>query len=231
MTTEHDDAPPPISESSETSAAQSDEPFPWPPRGDRGFVNAFTTTWRESALQPTRFFRRMPPGGLWPAVLYYVLIGVLAEGARLFWGNVFDATGVSSYLAEFGGVATPAPAERLMNFLFSPLWLVLALFMVAGVIHLFILMLVPQRKPFVETVRVFAFAYSPLLFAIVPFIGSFAGGVWSLVLVVIGLREVHHTTTGRAVSAVLIPLLIVMLIGVFMALIVGLVGVGVQMAV
>lgn len=222
MTIEHD-ASPPFPEPPEAEPAKPEE-FPWPPTSERGVVTSFVATWRESLFETTRFYRKMPAEGLWTAALYYVLIGIIAAGARLFWGNIFDITGVSRSLSRWSSGEVPTPAERLADFLLSPVWLLVTLFVVAAVIHLIVIMLVPDRKPFTATTRVLAFSYSPLLFAVVPFIGSIVGGVWSLVLAVVGLREVHQTTTGRAIAAILLPLAIATFIGMVMALMVGLIG-------
>ena len=70
------------------------------------------------------------------------------------------------------------------------------------------LALVPQQRGIATTVRVFAYAYSPALLAMVPRLGAFAGFVWMVVLAVIGLREAHRTSTGRALTAVLVPIVV-----------------------
>jgi hypothetical protein len=40
---------------------------------------------------------------------------------------------------------------------------------------------------------------------VVPLAGGFIAVVWGIVLYVIGLSRVHHTSTGKAVLAVLLP--------------------------
>jgi hypothetical protein len=79
------------------------------------------------------------------------------------------------------------------------------LYIVAGVLHVVLLILRGANRGYGATLRVFCFSAGPQLFTIVPFIGPAVGGVWSLVVTVIGLREVHKTTTGKAVAAVLLP--------------------------
>jgi hypothetical protein len=37
-------------------------------------------------------------------------------------------------------------------------------------------------------------------------------GIYNVVLTVIGIREVHATTTGRAVAVVLIPVIVVLIL-------------------
>lgn len=223
MTIEPDDALPPFPEPPDAEPA-TPELFPWPPTPERGIATSFVATWRESLFETVRFYRKMPIDGLWSGALYYVLVGIIAAGARLFWGNIFDITGVSRSLSRWSSGEVPTSAERLVDFLLSPVWLLVTLFAVAAVIHLVVIMLVPDRKPFTATTRVLAFSYSPLLFTVVPFVGSIIGGVWSLVLAVVGLREVHQTTTGRAIAAILLPLALAAFIGMLMAFMAGLIG-------
>ena len=52
----------------------------------------------------------------------------------------------------------------------------------------------------------------------VPICGGFAAGVWNIVLECIGLARAHETDTGKAVTAVLLPVIVccggIILIGV-----------------
>ena len=38
-----------------------------------------------------------------------------------------------------------------------------------------------------------------------PFVGPLLAGLWALSLGTVGLRELHMTTTGRALAVVLVP--------------------------
>ena len=55
------------------------------------------------------------------------------------------------------------------------------------------------------TFRVVSYSTVPIVFNIVPVLGSLAS-LWSLVLIAVGLRETHKTSTGKAAAAVLIPI-------------------------
>lgn len=178
--------------------------FPWPPAEQDGLVGAFAETWRGAALHPRRFFASLPPRDTGAAVLYYLIIGITAAALQLFWQAVLPPL-------DGGWLGLPDPAARLsplVNFLLSPLYLLGSLLLAAGVTHLLVLALVPQQQGFATTVRVFAYAYSPVLLAVVPRIGPLVGFLWMIGLAVIGLREAHHTSSGRAVTAVLVPLLV-----------------------
>jgi hypothetical protein len=178
--------------------------FPWPPAEQDGLVAAFAQTWRGAALHPRPFFASLPPRDTGAAVLYYLIIGITAAALQLFWQVVLPPM-------DAGWLGIPDPAARLsplVNFLLSPLYLLGSLLLAAGATHLLVLMLVPQQQGFATTVRVFAYAYSPALLAVIPRLGPLVGFVWMIVLAVVGLREAHRTSTGRAATAVLLPLVV-----------------------
>src|SRR6266542_90051 len=65
------------------------------------------------------------------------------------------------------------------------------------------------KQSFETTFRVVCFAEgsaSPLL--VIPFCGGLITGIWKVVLYCIGLARSHETDTGRAVIAVLLPLIV-----------------------
>lgn len=58
-----------------------------------------------------------------------------------------------------------------------------------------------------------------------PFIGGVIGSIWAIVLIIIGLRELHGMTTGRAagvallaisIAVVVVVLLVVVLLAAFL---------------
>ncbi len=106
------------------------------------------------------------------------------------------------------------------------MWLLLGVYIGAGLVHLFLLMLRGAKHGFGPTVRVFCFSAGPQLFNIVPFIGPAVGGIWSLVITIIGIRETHETTTGKAVGAVLIPMTLLLILAILMFVAAALLGLG-----
>jgi hypothetical protein len=182
----------------------AEPPFPWPPPRDEPVLAAFGQTWKEASFDPGRFFRRLPrTGGTGPAVLYYLVIGILVAGASLFW-DVVRAPAGEEYdrMAELGVQFDP-----LVVFLLSPLILLLALGIAAGVTHFMLLILRGANRPFNTTIRVFAFAYSPMIFGVVPLIGTLVGTLWMLVIAITGLAAAHETPAWKPVLAVLLPFL------------------------
>lgn len=199
--------------------------FPWPPREDEGVVAAFGETWKAATFDPESFFRRLPTRqGAGPAILYYLVIGILAAGVTLFW----DATGLFTTPAGQEAVAAEAgfgALDPVISFMISPLVLMLGLALAAGVTHVLLLMFGGARHGFGTTIRVFCFAYSPMLFGVVPYLGVLVGTIWMIVLAIIGLREGHATDGWKAALAVLLPFVLMVGFIIFAALMLAATGI------
>jgi hypothetical protein len=197
--------------------------FPWPPRENESVPDALATTWKESVFQPASFFRLMPREFDFGWVLgYYMLVGMVAAGITLFWQMVLGPSPFQRLLLN----ESAESGSAFVDFLLSPLLLLCGLYLAAGVVHLFLLMVRGAKHGFGPTLRVFCFSVSPQLFCVVPYVGPAVGGIWSLVLTVIGLRETHETSTGRALAALLIPLFLFVLLGVLLIMAMFLAGLG-----
>jgi hypothetical protein len=73
------------------------------------------------------------------------------------------------------------------------------------------------RKGYGNTIKAFAYGYTPFfLFGWLPFVGM-VFSIWALVLNIIGIRQLHEISAGRAVGAVLLSMVA---LGVIIALIV-----------
>jgi hypothetical protein len=191
----------------ETPEPAAGPAFPWPPAGGEGVLAAFARTWKGASLQPRAFFGSMPAeGSLGAALLYYLPIGIAVAGANLFWSTTRGAGGEQD--AVLGAADTMTGLAPLSEFLFAPVMLLLSLFVSAGVVHLLLRAFGGVRHGFAFTARIFAFTYSPQLLGVVPVVGAVAGFAWMVVIAVIGVREGHGTSTGRAAAAVLIPVAI-----------------------
>lgn len=153
---------------------------------------------------------------------YYLVIGVVGAGISLFWHMVLGPPPLQRWLPASAANAS----NPVIDFLLSPLWLLLGLYIAAGVVHLFLLLVRGARHGFGPTLRVFCFSAGPQLFNVIPYVGPPVGGIWSLVLTVIGLRETHETTTGRALAAVLIPLVLLAGLAVLLFIAAAILGLG-----
>jgi hypothetical protein len=75
-----------------------------------------------------------------------------------------------------------------------------------------------NQRGFEATFRAISYSHSALLFHIVPIVGTFVGGIYLFILAILGVREGHEISTGKAVLAVLLPLIIVFGLGILLAI-------------
>jgi hypothetical protein len=73
------------------------------------------------------------------------------------------------------------------------------------------------KAQFIEMFRPLGYAYAPTALGIIPFIGGFIGGIWTLVCAVIAVRESEDVSTGSAAAIVLIPAAIFLVLGLIIA--------------
>jgi hypothetical protein len=98
------------------------------------------------------------------------------------------------------------------------------LFISGSLTHLFVWAF-GGRKGYGNTMKAFAYGETPLLlFGWIPFVGMLLW-IWALVLNVIGIRQLHEISTGRAVGAVLLGIVALVVIGVVVGVLVGLLAV------
>lgn len=175
---------------------------PWEDMPRVGFFQAFLTTLREVLLSPTRFYRRMPTNrGLSNPLIFALILGVLGGVLGLAWQQAFVPQ-----LDQFPGTAAPYLVGITIAL---PLIVLVTLFIGSAIVHLCLMVVGGNRRGFEATFRVIAYSWSTQIFALVPLIGSFIIPIYSLVIEVIGLRESHGISAGRAALAILLPLLVV----------------------
>jgi hypothetical protein len=200
--------------------AEPAAPFPWPPAEGDSIIEAFGSTWRGAALEPKRFFGLMPAdGSIGAALLYYLPLGLAVSAGGMLWEVLRGGAGAERE-AVLGAGDMPA-ISPLVQFLLAPLILLVSIFLAAAVVHLLLKAFGGASRDLRFTVRLFAFAYSPQILGVIPVIGTAIGFVWMVVVAIVGLREGHGTTTGRAAAAVLIPValaLVFMAVAAFIAL-------------
>jgi hypothetical protein len=93
--------------------------------------------------------------------------------------------------------------------IFLPILIAIGLFIMSAIFHISLLIVGAGKRGFEATFRVVAYTSSTQIFGIVPVIGAFIVTIYNLVLWTIGFRESHRTTTGRALIAVLLPMIVV----------------------
>jgi hypothetical protein len=192
-----------------------DTTFPWPPASGTSAFDAFIATWKQSCFRPTSFFQRMPREDDYGWVIaYYLVIGIVVSGIELFWHSVLGDWSVM-------GTLVPESESRfgsIVQFLLSPLILIVTLYLVTSACHLVLMMFRGAQHGFETSSRVFAFSYGPAVFAAVPIVGNLVAFVWMIALAITGLREAHQTDGAKAAVAVLLPVFLLISVMVLAAI-------------
>jgi len=194
------------------SQAMAAQPYvAWEYRREIGRFYALSLTWQRSLFSPLRFFRGVPLVGGYRSPLLYGMLWSLAGFAGaiawkllfytypkivlLFQGHPVDITLQLS--RNYGYVAT---AVLLLPFLG------MLLLLAASVLyHLFIVVLTRQHAGFEATLRVVCYGTGTNIFFFLPILGGIIGALWQLVLVFVGLKEVHRFSYPTTLVVMLVP--------------------------
>lgn len=198
---------------------------PGPARGTGGDYNlsdpvgSFVDVTRRVVTRPTEFFARLPRRGDFLSPLVFALICALVSAVlggllRLAWGA--ESVGGVRFESADGGFL-----GFLTSVLFVPIGSTIGLFVLAAVGHLLVVLFAgPQNSGFEATFRVVAYAAVTNLVNWIPLVGGLLG-LYGLYIAVVGVREMHDTTTGRAALVVLLPVAAIMLVVLLVLVVAG----------
>ena len=109
----------------------------------------------------------------------------------------------------------------IVSLIVAPIGAAIGLFIGAAILHLLVMLIVGSRNSGYEaTFRVGAYAAVTSLVSWIPFIGWIAS-LYGIYLAIVGIREVHNTTTGKAALVVLIPAAVVILLALILVSLIG----------
>lgn len=160
--------------------------------------------------RPTEAYRRMSLSApMVRPIVYSVIVGWIGMIATFFYQSFFN-TLMSRLLPE-----DFSRREILSKMVISgatvfmgPLLIPIGILIGALITHLMLVLLGGARRGFGATFRVGAYSNTSVLLELIPGIGGLLGGIWLMVLQIIGLSEAHGISRGRAAAAVLLPTLL-----------------------
>lgn len=186
-------------------------------------VGSFIATVRGVVLNPVGFYRGMQKSGDFINPLVFALICVLV--ASVIGGIIGALFSVAVGSQGVGGALVGFVVGIIRDLIIA----VIGLFVGAGILHLLaILFLRPNHAGYEATFRVGAYAYVVYLVSWIPIIGWLLS-LYSIYLAIVGIREVHNTTTGKAALIVLIPVAVVLVLFLILLILLVLLGVGAAM--
>ena len=171
-------------------------------------IHSFIDTVRRVVLQPVSFFASLPQSRNLVNPLVFALICIeiyTILGGLLGLVRVGTNRGLGSFIASI--IAAPIGGA-------------IGLFILAAILHLLVRLVVGAgNSGFEATFRVAAYAAVVNLVSWIPLVGWLLG-LYGIYLSVVGIREMHGTTTGKAALVVLIPagvILLLVLVGLLAA--------------
>lgn len=200
----------PVSLSGASTAAGSGGGLPWEHRQELGFLKAYFDTVSMVLLKPGEAFALMKAEGDMMGPMLFALIGgcagiivsVLLQLALHSIGFMADRQSAMFGMGVVG-------IWSLAYIILSPVIVIVFAFIISGILHLCLMIVGGAKKSFETTFRVVCFSSgSTYLLSMVPFCGGMIAGIWNIVVEIIGLARAHETDTGKAVMAVLLPIIV-----------------------
>ena len=186
-------------------------PIPWEDPARSGAFDRFVETVKLLATRPGEAFAGMPTtGGIGSPLLYAIVVGWIGIAVAVAWNSLFQGM----WIPFIGGgeeaaiMAGFTAAWAIGAIILAPVFVIIAVFIGAAILHLMLMIVGGANNGFEATVRVVCYAQTAQLAGIIPLCGGLISLVWAIILYVFGLASAHRTTQGKAVLAVVLPVVL-----------------------
>lgn len=178
--------------------------------------HAFVETIKSVLFSPVVFFNRLKVSQkFFPVVIFGVAAQFLGYLATFLYQITFSV--MKPALLAF--VFKNLKLEDLLEGLFTPLFvggvlLLMPLISLVGIIfstalnHFILWVLKGTTKGIEGTLHVVCYSMASQVFLIVPLFGGIVAAVWQIILVIIGLKEVHGAPYWKTVLTVFLPMIL-----------------------
>lgn len=177
-------------------------------------AGSFVDVVRRVVLQPVRFFAGIPRSGplLNPLIFAIICIEISAIlSALLVLAGVQENPGFNPNPQN----AMPSvfiPGSALLSMFVAPIFGAIGLFIAAAIQQLLVRLIVgANNSGFGATFRVASYTQVTGLVNWIPIVGPLLS-LYGLYLAIVGIRETHSTTTGKAALVILIPFAVVLVV-------------------
>ncbi len=171
-------------------------------------------------FDPVSTFQKVRSADLGDALKYYLVIVVInailsaivglimVSAIWAMFAPILNQIGIPVSLAAGAGVVVFAIVMIFVQ--------LLMIFISAAWFHIFVYLL-GGRKGYLQTLKSLSYGSTPsMLIGWIPFIGII-GGIWSFILSILGVRELHEMTTGKAAIAVILAVVVLAIIIILIA--------------
>ena len=184
-------------------------------------VESFADVVRRVVLQPVGFFAGLPRRG---SLLNPLVFALICTEIAAIVGGILSLAGVGGAFVTGYGFQVPENqglGEFIGSVVFAPVGSAIGVFVVAGIAHLLVRLVVGATNAgFGATFRVAAYTSVTSLVSWIPFVGGLLA-LYGIYLSVVGIREMHHTTTGKALVVVVLPVIVIVVLALLGLLVAG----------
>ncbi|MFZ3059906.1 MAG: YIP1 family protein [Candidatus Methanoperedens sp.] len=174
-------------------------------------------------LEPSKTFDATKGESLDEAIKYYAVIAAIYSALfavlLAFVGTLFGSMMGWRNLGMLMGAGAGAGGAIIFFVLFM-IFSIIGAFVGGATLHIFVY-IVGGRKGIAQTIKAVMYGSTPgLLLGWIPIIG-FIAAIWSLVVEIVGIRQLHELTTGKAVLAVVLLIIVIAIITVVLAAVIA----------
>jgi hypothetical protein len=184
-------------------------------------LESFADVVRRVVLQPVGFFAGLPRRG---SLLNPLVFALICTEIAAIVGGILSLAGVGGAFVTGYGFQAPENqglGEFIGSVVFAPMGGAIGVFVVAGIAHLLIRLVVGANNAgFGATFRVAAYTSVTSLVSWIPFVGGLLA-LYGIYLSVVGIREMHNTTTGKALVVVVLPAIVIVVLALLGLLVAG----------
>lgn len=184
-------------------------------------VESFADVVRRVVLQPVGFFAGLPRRG---SLLNPLVFALICTEIAAILGGILSLAGVGGAFVTGYGFQVPENqsfGEFIGSVVFAPVGSAIGVFVVAGIAHLLVRLVVGANNAgFGATFRVAAYTSVTSLVSWIPFVGGLLA-LYGIYLGVVGIREMHDTTTRKALVVVVLPVIVIVVLALLGLLVAG----------
>lgn len=204
----HEGLQPPSSEPANPMVTITEDPDRPPTWDDEGpFFSRLWNTFVSSVFHPSTFFNQTPTdAGIGKPLLYAIIVGSIGTIAVNFWLIML----IPMFPQPPGNMAMfpTLSISIFFQILMAPIQVIIYSFIYTAILHLSLMIIKGNEQGFEATYRTVTYSMSTYWFNLIPFcLGAPVGAIWQIVLTIIGLKETHGISTGKAVVAWILPII------------------------
>jgi len=188
------------------------KPSPWEESSALGIWQGIYRTVKSVLFSPNKLFRTMTfQGGIYEPFAFGLLLGSIGTMFGFFWQFLIMSGTLQSMIQELLGLTT---LNRILLFIIivSPLFVTITMFITSVITHGCLLIVRGGKNGFEGTFRVVAFSQTAQIMGLIPLVGGIIGLIWHIIILIIGIKEIHEVSYLKVFIAILILVVLFLLL-------------------